>query len=297
MTQMQVNFKQRGRKFNMMRIVGIVLIVLMLLALFVFWQNNGIVTTVINYSNPKIEESFDGYTIVQVSDLHNKSFGKNQSTLLKKIKKKNPDMIVVTGDLVDSRSTNIAIAMQFIEGAMKLAPVYYVTGNHESREGILPELKNKLEVAGVMMMDDNEMQIEKNGDVIELIGLSDPAFSGGSNLENNNPLNLEERLNKLSANKQQAFTILLSHRPELFDVYVDHKIDLVFSGHAHGGQFRIPFVGGLIAPGQGFFPKYTSGSHTVDETTMIVSRGLGNSVVPLRLFNRPELIVVTLQNE
>lgn len=269
----------------------------MLLVLFIYWQNNGIGTTVIKFTNPKIHEGIHGFTIVQISDLHNKSFGKEQLRLLKKIEKKAPDIIVVTGDLIDSSQTNISVSMTFIRGALKIAPVYYVTGNHESWSGIYPELSNQLAEAGVMIMDNNNVQIKESGNVIELIGLADPAFNQANNIKAANRLIFREQLSKLTEKTGDSLTILLSHRPEYFDVYAESSIDLVFSGHAHGGQFRLPFVGGLVAPDQGFFPKLTSGSHTLDGTTMIVSRGLGNSIIPLRLFNRPELIVVILQTE
>lgn len=263
---------------------------LVFLVLFVFWQNNGIVTTVINYSNPKISESLDGFTIVQISDLHNKSFGKNQTRLLKKIEKESPDIIVVTGDLIDSSRTNVLEAMVFIKGALKIAPVYYVSGNHESWSGIYPELSKQLAGEGVTILDDDEVQIKNTADIIELIGLTDPAFLQTSNAKEV----FKQKLKNLTENKEDSLTILLSHRPELLDVYADSHIDLVFTGHAHGGQFRLPFIGGLVAPDQGFFPKFTSGSYSLNDTTMIVSRGLGNSIIPLRLFNRPEIIVVTL---
>ena len=95
-------------------------------------------------------------------------------------------------------------------------------------------------------------------------------------------------------NESDGYTILLSHRPELFDLYVETEMDLVFSGHAHGGQFRLPFVGGLVAPNQGFFPKYDAGLFSEGSTNMIVSRGVGNSIIPIRFNNRPEIIVATL---
>ena len=106
---------------------------------------------------------------------------------------------------------------------------------------------------------------------------------------------MKEHLKDLSYDS--VFNILLSHRPELFDLYADRNIDLIFSGHAHGGQFRIPFIGGLVAPDQGLFPKYTSGVYKQNQSTMIVSRGLGNSIIPIRIFNRPEIVVVTLQSK
>ncbi len=130
---------------------------------------------------------------------------------------------------------------------------------------------------------------------INLLGLQDPAFISANNIEDTKGLGFYDSLKQWSSNDN--FQILLSHRPELFDLYVEHNIDLVFSGHAHGGQFRLPFIGGLVAPDQGVFPQYTSGSYNKNQTTMYVSRGLGNSIIPIRIFNRPEIVLVKLKSQ
>ncbi|TCT17156.1 hypothetical protein EDC18_101454 [Natranaerovirga pectinivora] len=287
----------RMNKNNTKKAILSILLVFILLIFFFIWQNNSIVITHINYTNIKIPTEFYEYTIVQISDLHNKNFGKNQIKLLNKIKEIGPDIIVVTGDIIDARHTDIDIAMTFIYGGVKIAPIYYVSGNHEARSGVYNTLREQLEDAGVTILDDNALELVLNDSSIQLLGLSDPAFIPFSYMDN--PINdvIGRRLNELnSPSENNTFKILLSHRPELLEIYVDNKVDLVFTGHAHGGQFRLPFIGGLFAPNQGFFPKYTSGAHSVEETTMIVSRGLGNSIFPLRIFNRPEIIVVKLNN-
>jgi len=270
------------------------IVILISFILFSLWQNNDIVRTNIAYKNSKIPLPFDGYTIVQISDLHNKEFGSNQTKLLNKVEKAEPDIIVITGDLIDSKHPNIDIAMEFVNGAIKIAPVYYVTGNHEAFLGIYSVLERKLANSGVILMDDKEIQIEKDGSYIDLIGVSDPSFTPYDYLNDNGVDLLEGRLEDLVKSNEDSFKILLSHRPELLNTYEGNNIDLAFTGHAHGGQFRIPFVGGLFAPNQGFFPKYTSGTYTMNKTTLVVSRGLGNSVIPIRIFNRPEIIVLTL---
>ena len=266
------------------------IVIVLVFIVFCLWQNNDIVSTNITYKSSKIPASFDGYTIVQISDLHNKLFGNRQALLLKKIEKAKPDIIVITGDLIDSNHTDINIAMELVKGAVKMAPVYYVSGNHEAWSGVYSELKLRLIDAGVILLDDKKLLIKENGTYIDLIGLSDPSFTSGGNL-------VGERLEDLVESDEQSFKILLSHRPELLEIYASNNIDLVFAGHAHGGQFRIPFIGGLIAPNQGFFPKYTSGTYTMNHTTLVVSRGLGNSVIPIRIFNRPEIIIATLKSE
>ncbi len=271
----------------------IIIIIVLMIALFCIYQNNSISKTEIGYTNPKIPQAFEGYTIVHISDLHNKSFGKSQVGLLKKIKSDSPDIIVITGDLIDRRKYDLDMAMVFIKGATKIAPVYYVSGNHEAWSGDYTNISRKLKNAGVQVLDNTKAKIIKGKDTIEILGLSDPDFLTSSYMDGTNVSNLKEVLKNLG--DPSVFQILLSHRPELFDLYTDANIDLVFSGHAHGGQVRLPFVGGLVAPDQGLFPKYTSGFYTQRESTLIVSRGLGNSIVPLRVFNRPEIVVLKIK--
>lgn len=255
--------------------------------LFVNWQNNHIIINRINYINSKVPDEFIGYKIAHISDLHNKKFGKKQKRLEKKIKEVSPDIIVITGDLIDRRRYDLESAMEFIEAGMKIAPVYYVSGNHEAWSGKYEEIKDRLSSLGVVILDDRKTEIIKDKEKIEIIGLADPAFS-------TNTFKLEEKLKSMS--EDSVFQILLCHRPELFKIYIREKIDLIFSGHAHGGQIRIPFIGGLLAPDQGLFPKYTSGLYEEGESSLVVSRGLGNSIFPIRIFNRPEIIVLTLEN-
>ncbi len=262
--------------------------------LFCIWQNNDITTTKISYNSPKIPKEFNGYKLIHISDLHNKEFGKEQKNLLRKIEKNNPDIILVTGDIIDRRKYNLDVTMMFIDKAITIAPIYYVSGNHEAWSGEYEIIKQRLISSGVQVLDDYKTNLMKDGATIELIGLSDPDFLTNNYIEGTDSTRLESQLSKLS--DKPGFKILLSHRPELFDIYAKANIDLIFSGHAHGGQFRIPGIGGLVAPDQGLFPKYTSGVHRQEQSSLIVSRGLGNSIVPVRIFNRPEIIVVTLSN-
>lgn len=266
--------------------------VLTLTVLFCIWQNNDIITTQIDYFNIKIPEKFNGYRIVHISDLHNKQFGQDQVRLLKRINEANPNIIIITGDLIDRRKYNLNIAMDFIKGAVKIAPVYYISGNHEAWSGDYENISEKLFDCGVHILDDTKETLLGNSAQIEILGLSDPDFLTSNYLEGTNTTKLKDNLENME--DSSVFQILLCHRPELFHLYSETKIDLIFTGHAHGGQFRIPFIGGLIAPDQGLFPKYTSGEYKRDDSTMIVSRGLGNSVIPIRIFNRPEIVVVTL---
>lgn len=291
-------------KIKQKNILIFLLITIISLFIFFIWQNNSITINEISFKNNTIPESFNGYKILQISDLHNKEFGSKQSKILSQIEKINPDIIVVTGDLIDSNHTNIDVAMNLIKGAIKVAPIYYVSGNHEAWSGSYSELKSKLENSGVVVLDGEKIQVfnnnknssksdNSNKDYINLIGLSDPSFTDSDLSKNDSSVETENLLNTLTENSNN-FKILLSHRPELFKIYSNSNVDLVFSGHAHGGQFRLPFIGGLIAPEQGFFPRLTEGIHWDNNTSMVISRGLGNSIIPIRIFNRPELVVVTL---
>lgn len=266
-------------------------IVTIILGTFLYWQNNDITITNIDYTNAKVPNNFNNYKILHVSDLHNKSFGKNQNKLVKLTEEINPDIIVITGDIIDSRKTNIDIALQYTQQAVNIAPTYYVQGNHESRTDEYTKLEEGLKKDGVRILDNKNEEISINGEKINLIGMKDLTLmeSGDKRKE------FEEVLSNLKNQSNSNLNILLSHRPELLYLYSRQNIDLVFSGHAHGGQIRLPFTEGLVAPGQGILPKLTSGVHKDKNTEMIVSRGLGNSLFPFRIFNRPELVVTTLK--
>ena len=239
-----------------------------------------------------LPEDFQGYKIVQVSDLHNTEFGENNSALLSAIKEQSPDIIVVTGDIVDSRRTNVQIARDFVNDASKVAPVYYVTGNHEARVKVEDEIDNVELNENVIVLHNKDVLIEKGESVIQLIGVDDPDYKAVKDSTEY----MNKRLNKYCNN--EYFKILLSHRPELFEVYVENEMNVIFSGHAHGGQFRLPFIGGVIAPHQGLLPTYDAGLfYATNDATMVISRGLGNSIIPLRINNPPELIVVTLDKK
>ena len=270
-------------------------LITMLLALIAWtiWGNTALMVNSITVSGNQIPSEFSGFRIAQISDLHNAEFGEGNSHLLNSLSESKPDMIAITGDLVDAQYTNIDVALSFAEKAVQIAPVYYVTGNHEASLSQYSELKTGLEATGVIVLEDNAIQLEHNGGIVTLMGLSDPDFTIKSNIFDEVPAMISTKLNDLMEDKV-GYTILLSHRPELFDTYVSCGVDLVLSGHAHGGQFRLPLIGGLVAPNQGFFPKYDAGLYTNGGTNMVVSRGLGNSIIPLRFNNRPEIVLVEL---
>ncbi len=270
------------------------IIIILLLALFAgycLWADKALSEREFQITDEKIPSDFNGFRVVHISDLHNAAFGKGNTKLLEKIKKAEADIIAVTGDIVDSRRTNTAVALDFLKSALAIAPVYYVTGNHESRINQSELFLDEIKSLGVTVLENESLSLKKGKAEITLCGIQDPAFSADY-LFDEEAFVMAHSLDGLG--KSDSFTLLLSHRPEFFDLYQEYGFDLVLSGHAHGGQFRLPLVGGFIAPGQGLFPEYDSGLYEKDGTKMLVSRGLGNSVIPLRLFNRPEIITVVL---
>ena len=217
-----------------------------------------------------------------------------QIQLIQLLSQTDPDVIVITGDLIDSRKTDIEIALEFARQSIKISPVYYVSGNHEARVREYEDLKMGLAEAGVVILENQKVRITRGGESITLMGIDDPSFQ--EDYLFGDAESVARQVITDLQNESDGYTVLLSHRPELFDLYVDTGMDLVLSGHAHGGQFRLPFIGGLVAPNQGFFPEYDAGLFNEGRTTMIVSRGVGNSIIPIRFNNRPEIILVTLSN-
>lgn len=284
-----MNIKKRKRVI----IFSNVILLLVLLIIWIVWANTALEVNTFTVKSKDLPASFNGYRIAHISDLHNTEIGDENSKLLSAIKSSNPDIIAVTGDLIDSNKTDIEIALRFMAKAVEIAPCYYVTGNHESYVLEYNTLRNGLINSGVTVLENENISISKSEEAIELLGVNDPEFKTDYSLDNAATIN--NVLSDLKSDKE-SFTLLLSHRPELFDVYVNNDIDLVLSGHVHGGQFRLPFVGGLVSPDYGFFPKYDAGLFSENETNMVVSRGIGNSIIPLRFNNRPELVLIELES-
>lgn len=276
--------KQKSRNTKKQKYIklAITLSIVIVIILFCNFQNKHLETTHYTYAAEQLGADLEGYRIVQISDLHNAKFGKNNQKLVGRIRECEPDMIVLTGDLVDSNHTNVDRAVQFVDEIVKICPVYYVTGNHEYwlEKSEYDELMDGLIGAGVVILDDQVVEISMGDAKFRLVGLDDKSLADGT---------LEALLSD-----EKELTVVLAHEPQYFVRYADTGVDLVLSGHAHGGQFRLPFVGGIVAPDQGFLPEYTAGEYYMDGTEMIVSRGLGNSVIPARLFNYPEIVCVEL---
>ncbi len=243
-----------------------------LCALFVWFNNSFLKTT-----RYKIHlEGIEGRRILHLSDLHGKTFSKHNAALIKKAAEAKPDFIAITGDIIHIYTPkNISVALETVSALKEVAPVLFIAGNHEMRNKGYRFLRKGLIEAGATVLDDR---------TVEVCGISVTGLNGAS-LRN-------QKINTIDKGKAQ---ILLAHEPQFLKKYADAGFRLVLCGHAHGGQWRIPFTGiGLYAPGQGKFPKYTSGLHTDGDCKMIISRGLGNSEFPLRLFNRPEIVIIDL---
>lgn len=273
------------------RVIVLIIAAALVLALLIWllWANSSPAATQVTVASDALPEAFEGFKIAHVSDLHSAVFGRKNEKLLSLIRAAKPDIIAITGDLIDSRHTDIDSALAFVEAAAEIAPVYYVTGNHESRLDF-DEIEPRLIAAGARVLRNEAEDIGRGGERIRLAGIDDPSFiRTGGTAEERAAAELEQLGDGVG-----TFTVLLAHRPELVEVYAEYGAGLVLSGHAHGGQVRLPLLGGLYAPGQGLLPEYDSGLYSLGETQMVVSRGLGNSVAPLRVNNRPELVIVTL---
>ena len=273
--------------------VAVIISCLILVSIYFYYENTKLQTSNYEIIKSKIPIDFNNYKIVQVSDLHNTKSRNLTDELIKKIQRERPNIIVITGDLIDANKTNIDTAINFIEKIQNIAPIYFVSGNHESSISNYSKLKEKLQKNNVIILDNKLDVLKINESSINLIGIDDPRMAHESFVDDSEIIKTE--IDKIGYDTNK-YTILLSHRPELFDTYVEKNIDLVLAGHAHGGQIRLPFIGGVIAPNQGLFPKYTSGIFEKNQTNMIVSRGIGNSILPFRINNRPELVVVTLKS-
>lgn len=279
-----------------------ILLALMLVGLIAWgvWENQALVRTDYTLASQRLPDSFDGYRIVHISDLHNTRFGQENEKLLQMVKDAQPDMIAITGDLIDSRRTDVGIALEFVSAAVKIAPCYYVTGNHEIRDEEYGALEQEMEKLGVTVLRGKKAEIARGSDKICVLGVDDCTKVTKDNPKyEDDDRDWDEIQNEvmegmLAPIAVSEFNILLSHRPDSFQVFCQYGVDLALTGHNHGGQFRIPGLGGLYAS-QELFPEYDEGMFSQGNTAMVVSRGLGNSLVPIRLNNRPEMVVVTLR--
>lgn len=237
--------------------------------------------------------AFDGLKLVHLSDLHAASFGRNQKALLKKLEDIAPDMVVITGDLIDRRRTqndkDMKPALVLLKELAERFPTVRVDGNHEEKSSVAARFRALADTTGVQNVTGRGLKVCKGDDHIIILGIPDVAAEGYDEDA------WRRRMHTVCAPYASSFRLTLSHRPQYLTDYAKEGLPLVLCGHAHGGQVRLPMVGGLYAPEQGVFPTYTKGVHTMGNTQMVVSRGLGNSGFPVRFNNFPEIVTVTLK--
>jgi uncharacterized protein len=261
------------------------IILLLLLISIISGFRSDLQITYYTYKNKKIPQEFNNYRIVQISDLHCKSFGNKNEKLIAAVKNLKPDLIVLTGDMIDGKHPDISPVEYFLSGIANVAPVYSVSGNHEfDLAARYTELKSLYQAYGVTNLDDSQAAIAKDGSTFTLYGLSadrmDILYNRGA-------------LPEVDAN---SFSLVLYHYSNHFDYFTDTGFDLLLAGHTHGGIIRFPFIGGLIGNDGSLFPKYDSGLFTLGTVTMVSSRGLGDADIP-RFYNRPEIVCINLQSE
>ena len=288
----------------MYKIIFIFIGIFILMYLYIKYNVNTLEVTKYVVENKKVPKEFDGYNIVQISDLHSKLFGENNKKLIQKIKSLNPDIVVVTGDLIDGENNNYNVALDFMKEISKLYRVYYIIGNHEQKSMIkkykdeYKDYFNKLHQIDFVNLDNNKVEIVKGDSNINLYGLTVPYSCYKYLFDNQETTSididfLEEKLGKVD---REQFNILLAHTPFYFDEYEKWGADLTLCGHVHGGIVRLPIVGGLLSPDRKFFPKYDLGEYIKNKSTMIVSKGLGGSKVLIRVNCKPEIVNIKLKN-
>lgn len=281
--------KERKMKKSKKIFLVILLVIAAAVTAEFIYSNSVIDVEKISYNNEQIPKSFDGAVIVHISDYHSHG-GSYEDRLIEKVKEQNPDYVFITGDIIDAKSKDIDAAKSFLKKVSETAECYLVWGNHDHNVGgeLREQMKKCCEDSGIKVLEDETVFLERDGEKILLAGTSDYLYSDS----------VDEMMKNYPKEKQ--FTMWLHHYPEDFKEIVNMtkqagcQADLIFTGHAHGGLFRFPFVKGLYAPGQGFFPEYTSGKYELDGSEMIVSRGVGNSGYTRRFGDNFHLISVTL---
>ena len=265
-------------------------IAVIFVAVFLWWSNTSLVVTRFDLPFPDLPPGFDGCRVVVLSDLHSAQFGKDNKTLLETVANQSPEYIFLVGDLLDQyRPLPEGYAAAIASGLSAIAPTYYVTGNHEWALGSVPALKETLTANGVTVLTNRAVELERCGDRIVLAGIDDP----NGYADQKSP---EALAGEIAQAWEDPFWILLAHRNDRFSrQYSLLGADLVVSGHAHGGIIRLPFTDGLLSHDLKLFPSYTAGVYHENGSTLFVTRGLGNSGPSFRLFNRPEIAVLTLQ--
>lgn len=283
-------FDQKQPEKKLSKSKKIILLVAIILLVVVICCDLRLKTVRYTFTSPKVENSFK---MALITDLHGNKYGENQSTLIDAIDKENPDVVLLGGDIFDDK-ISYEKSEETIAILSEKYKCYYVTGNHEYWSKDIDNILEIIKSYDITVLQGDVDTIDINGQLVNICGVDDPEnyvyLDGGQKIEDQLK-QVDEKINK------DYYTILLSHRPEYYDVYSQYDVDLVLSGHAHGGQWRIPGVlNGLFAPDQGIFPKYAGGLYEYEGGAMVVSRGLDRQgVLVPRIFNRPELVIIEVE--
>ncbi len=276
-------------------IYALIIFAVILLFVFLYLQNNLIDETEYCYKSEYVDESF---VAVQLSDMHSRPFKK----VLTKLNKIKPDVIFITGDYINDHGKNKNKMLEYGKELLKIAPVYYITGNHERRLDYFENLMDELQGIGFTVLLNKKVIADINSNQVAILGLDENQASFEAYKERKKGTFKYQDMSKYfeDLERNNCLRIVLSHFPENFEMvkennYKQYDFDIQFSGHAHGGQFILPFIGPILSPGQGFFPKYARGSFGT-KPKLIISRGLGNAEFPFRLFNYPEINIVTFKS-
>ena len=272
-----------------------ILLLLILICLIMLIDSNvRIVTTEFELSYNTLPRAFDGFRITALSDIHSISFGKDNENLISKIKATHPDIIAITGDFVDGYVDKVPAVEQLrrakslVNALTSIAPVYYVTGNHEWASGYPMELITMLRDSDVTVLRNRYISVERGGTSIIIAGTDDRNGPAGMSKP-------REFIESIYEQEINPFVILLEHRNDNLELYSSLGVPLVLCGHAHGGMVRLPFTDGLVGPSREFLPSFTSGVYSQGGTNLLVSRGLGNHTGAPRFLNNPQIVVATLR--
>ena len=271
------------------RKTAVLLVLTALLAAgFLLWGNCSLQTTETALVSPPLPPAFDGLRIVELADLHGRVFGRGSRRLLAAVRRAEPDLICIDGDLFDEH-TDLAMLPPLLRGLCAIAPVYYVTGNHEWRVPGLRGILAQMRACGVTVLQDDWRVLRRGEDALVLAGTDDPCGPA----ERKTPAELIADIRAEAG--EAAFLLLLTHRNDQLPQWSALGVQAVLAGHCHGGVVRLPFVGGLFGTDRRLFPAWDAGLYRQGETALYVSRGLGYTNVHFRLFNRPEVAVIVLR--
>lgn len=273
-----------------------VLVVLAVLLCIELWRSNRTIDReIIGITRSDIPAGFDGFRIAHVSDLHSAKFGEDNSKLVALIAEEQPDIIVITGDAVDKPWDDLDALERTAAAFTTIAPTYYVPGNHEYKraEGESANISDvvlHLENAGVTVLRNQAVELERNGDFITLLGIDDPNGRADQ-------IPMEDAVRLAHEHYQSDFVLMLNHRYSRAEEASACGVQVMLAGHAHGGLIRLPFTDGVIGPSFVWFPKHTNGLYDIDGMSLVSSRGLGNAGWTRRLFNRPHLPIIELHTK